>query len=184
MFSNLNLLVKYFNVLICIYIVFNNEFGIKYVNADENEDKNNKLHDNLQKSLINTNDILKKISERWEISNYPNFLNSVAMTHTSWEVMKLKFQSKILQSATGVKDVKFIISFMGSSVTAGHDSNFNVSFSQLTAPRMSTAFKPLNVEIISRGAALGNNPCLRKLIIIIIYISFMIITTLFYILFN
>jgi hypothetical protein len=156
------LITKLYYIFICIFI-FNNEFGINYVNADLNEELTNKLQINLKNSLINTDNILKKISDRWEISKYPNFLNSVAMTHTSWEVMKLKFQRKILESATGIKDVKYIISFMGSSVTAGHDSNFNVSFSQLTGPRMSDAFKPLNIEVVSRGAALGNNPCLRKL---------------------
>ena len=56
------------------------------------------------------------------------------MTHTSWEVLKLKYQVRILESAKSqFKDDKnIVISFMGSSVTAGHDSPFNVSFPILT----------------------------------------------------
>jgi len=56
------------------------------------------------------------------------------MTHTSWEVLKLKYQVRILESAKAqFKDDKnIVISFMGSSVTAGHDSPFNISFPILT----------------------------------------------------
>jgi hypothetical protein len=57
------------------------------------------------------------------------------MTHTSWEVLKLKYQLRILSRAKDGYDNgngKFVVSFMGSSVTAGHDSPFNVSFPVLT----------------------------------------------------
>lgn len=37
-----------------------------------------------------TDEALKKIFDRWQIAHYPNFLQSVAMTHTSWEVLKVR----------------------------------------------------------------------------------------------
>lgn len=114
----------------------------------------------LDSALKIAQDTLTSIYDKWDISNYPNFLKSVSMTHTSWEVMKLKFQQKILRAANGEQDVKFIMTFMGSSVTAGHDSPFNISFSQTIGPRLSPAFNALGVKSISFGAALGNNPCL------------------------
>eukprot|EP01035_Chromulina_nebulosa_P024737 gene24737-32217_t len=48
---------------------------------------------------------------------------------------------------------------MGSSVTAGHDSPFNKSFPILTGELMAPAFQPLGINVISRNAAMGNNPC-------------------------
>ena len=114
----------------------------------------------LDSALKIAQDSVNSIYEKWDISHYPNFLKTVSMTHTSWEVMKLKFQHKILKAATGANDVQFVMTFMGSSVTAGHDSPFNVSFSQTIGPRLSPAFNALGVQAKSYGAALGNNPCL------------------------
>jgi hypothetical protein len=118
-------------------------------------------------------------------------IQSAAMTHTSWEVLKLKFQSRILHHAKAdyKSDKKFVISFMGSSVTAGHDSPFNVSFpiiTQVTSTEsvdaktiyylslllnfplymcvlqtmMSPAFTAFNLTLETRNAAMGNNPCM------------------------
>lgn len=49
---------------------------------------------------------------------------------------------------------------MGSSVTAGHDSPFNKSFPILVGNSMAPAFEPLGINIITRNAAMGNNPCM------------------------
>lgn len=51
------------------------------------------------------------------------------------------------------------MSFMGSSVTAGHDTPFNISFSELTGQYMTTPLQYFNIKVISRNVALGNNPC-------------------------
>ena len=74
-------------------------------------------------------------------------------------LISMKFQSKILQSLQNKKKIQFISSFMGSSVTAGHDTAFNMSFSELTGQYLQTPFSKFNIEIISRNVALGNNPC-------------------------
>ena len=58
------------------------------------------------------------------------------------------------------KDNKFVMSFTGSSVTAGHDSPFNVSFPILTGKLIAPAFEALGITIESRNAAMGNNPCM------------------------
>ena len=49
---------------------------------------------------------------------------------------------------------------MGSSVTAGHDSAYNVSFPAQVGRVMAPSFRALGVEFESRNAAMGNNPCL------------------------
>lgn len=55
------------------------------------------------------------IFNEWQIDKYPLFLKSCFMHKLSWELMKLKFQKKIL-SALVPKDgekTKFVISFTG-----------------------------------------------------------------------
>jgi hypothetical protein len=122
--------------------------------------KNNEIFlQQLQKSKVITDNTLKKIHDRWQISKYPNFLKSAAMTHTSWEVLKIKFQNKILNSIKS-KNVKFVASFLGSSVTAGHDTPFNQTFTELMSGLLSPSFTPFDINFVSRNAALGNNPCL------------------------
>lgn len=121
-----------------------------------------------------TDNILNNIINRWQINQFPNFLRSAAMSQTSWEVLKLKYQEKILKSVMIEKDinitsnisnkndiinVKFLISLLGSSVTAGHDSPFNESFSELLGPIMEPAFAPF-FKLEVKNGALGNNPCL------------------------
>jgi hypothetical protein len=111
--------------------------------------------------LSKTDEVLQQILTKWQINSFPNFLRSVAMTHTSWEVLKVKYQHKILSKLLHPEnEVKFVITFTGSSVTAGHDTDFNISFSELTGKVMAPAFEPFNIKLESRNAALGNNPCL------------------------
>ena len=105
---------------------------------------------------------LESLHARWQIDTYPNFLRSVSMSHTAWEVMKVKYESKILDahSSANSTSTPFVISFMGSSVTAGHDSPFNTSFPVQTGLLIAPALVALGITVESRNAAMGNNPCL------------------------
>ncbi len=38
-----------------------------------------------------TDESLKKIFDRWQIGSFPVFLRSLAMTHTSWEILKVSW---------------------------------------------------------------------------------------------
>ena len=104
-----------------------------------------------------------KIFDRWEIEKYPSFLKAAAMSHTAYEVLKVKFELKILTSLladdAGKKKNKLVISFLGSSVTAGHDSPYNQSFPELTKFMMAPAFKQIGITFEVNNAAMGNNPC-------------------------
>jgi hypothetical protein len=68
-------------------------------------------------------------------------------------------QEKIIAADQGLQQ-KFVVSFMGSSVAAGHDSMFNESFPIATKGLMEPAFKAAGIELVTRNAAIGNNPCL------------------------
>eukprot|EP00602_Paraphysomonas_sp_CaronLab_P001966 CAMPEP_0185021022 /NCGR_PEP_ID=MMETSP1103-20130426/3684_1 /TAXON_ID=36769 /ORGANISM="Paraphysomonas bandaiensis, Strain Caron Lab Isolate" /LENGTH=466 /DNA_ID=CAMNT_0027552295 /DNA_START=242 /DNA_END=1639 /DNA_ORIENTATION=+ len=107
-----------------------------------------------------TDQTIDMISNRWKIQDYPKFLKSVAMPHSSWDTLRVKFQSKILQGLLKNNNNELIISWMGSSVTAGHDTPFNLTFTERTGRLMAPAFEAVNIKINSRNVALGNNPCL------------------------
>jgi hypothetical protein len=102
---------------------------------------------------------LLNIEKRWQISEFPAFLKSCSMRHSSWEYLKNKYKTHILNAAIHGSDT-FVISFLGSSVTAGHDSQFSQSFPVLVGKSLHPIFEKLNVTLISRNAAMGNNPCM------------------------
>eukprot|EP00428_Durinskia_dybowskii_P085305 CAMPEP_0170431214 /NCGR_PEP_ID=MMETSP0117_2-20130122/41279_1 /TAXON_ID=400756 /ORGANISM="Durinskia baltica, Strain CSIRO CS-38" /LENGTH=599 /DNA_ID=CAMNT_0010690749 /DNA_START=31 /DNA_END=1830 /DNA_ORIENTATION=- len=105
---------------------------------------------------------IASIRAEWQIDSLPYFLKSCSMHKLSWELMKLKFQKKILAAISSTptsSKTKFVISFTGSSVTAGHDSHFNASTPVQTGLIMQPAFEALGIELDSRNVALGNNPC-------------------------
>ena len=59
-----------------------------------------------------TKQTIDSIYKEWQIDKFPYFLKSCFMHKLSWELMKLKFQKKILASFLGGKQ-KFVISFTG-----------------------------------------------------------------------
>jgi hypothetical protein len=151
--------------------------------------------DAIREALLATNQVLFDIETRWEIADFPNFLQTGAMPPHSYQVLVNRFTQHILKDPTysllvsskvrkdkanedtsGEKERRldaigtgqsstrhldeFIISFMGSSVTAGHDTKFNNTMVPLVEKLMAPAFAPLGVRLITRMAALGNNPCM------------------------
>jgi len=123
---------------------------------------------NLKASLDITESIISEIHRKWAINAYPNFLSSASIPEKSWKIMKLKYINKAISSLLSQSSMKesnnqfvtFVMSFMGSSVTAGHDSPMNKSFTYLVGEIMNPAFEPVGVKIISRSGAVGNNPCM------------------------
>jgi hypothetical protein len=73
----------------------------------------------LDDSIKATENILNTIFTRWQVKEYPVFLKSVAMSHASWNILKFKYEQKIMSALGDNATPKFIISFLGSSVTAG-----------------------------------------------------------------
>jgi hypothetical protein len=121
-------------------------------------------HEEMLKILDNaktvTESAIKAIYDEWEVDKYPNFLKSCSMHKSGYELMKMKLMSRILSSneVPGHKGT-FVASFLGSSVTAGHDSHFNKSTPVVVGELMKSSFDALNINFESRNAALGNNPC-------------------------
>ena len=93
----------------------------------------------------------------WEVDAYPRFLSSAWIPKHSWDQLVSKFALKIVQADAGEKS-NFVISFTGSSVTAGHDTPFNKSFSVIVQQTMEKSLYSLGVTLESRNVAMGNNP--------------------------
>ena len=111
------------------------------------------------KALGIVHEIIRNISTTWDIKNFPNFLQTCYMPERSWQLMVLKFKQKVAHSLLANSRENLIISFMGSSVTAGHDSQLVDAFPTLLENIIKPAFVPFNIQVIVRNRAMGNNPC-------------------------
>ena len=75
---------------------------------------NEELVAKLDASASTTKKSIDDIFNEWQIDKYPNFLKSCFMSKMSWELMKLKFQKKILTALSKpAEKTKFVISFTG-----------------------------------------------------------------------
>lgn len=94
---------------------------------------------------------LNNIYKEWQIDLYPLFLSSCTMHKESWLKMKDKYTEKILKGEIGhpgTKDTQqFEMSFMGSSVTAGHDSLFSQSYPMIVAQLMDEPLAAANITL-------------------------------------
>ena len=106
-----------------------------------------------------TEGVLANISSEWQLHNFPTLLKSCTMHAMAYKSMVSKYQRKILLAET-LLEQKFIISFLGSSVTAGHDSLICQAFPALVEDYMKPVFQTLNIDLQARNLAMGNNPCM------------------------
>jgi len=121
--------------------------------ADEFEDK-------LKAADTAAVEVLNNIFTTWEVDKYPGFLKSAWMPRHSWDHLVAKFEQRILEAHDSKKTKNFTVSFTGSSVTAGHDSPFKLSFPVLFGELTKAAFVPLDINLVSNNDAMGNNPCM------------------------
>jgi hypothetical protein len=115
------------------------------------------LYKRIKKSLEVTDEILGGIFKQWEVSRYPNFLRTCTMAESSWGNLRDKFEQRILAAELSRSPKNFTVSFTGSSVTAGHDSDIKYSFPSLVGKMMQPALSEMNVDFVSRNVAMGNN---------------------------
>lgn len=105
-----------------------------------------------------TLDQINAIRTEWEIDKYPLFLRSAQMHKSSWEMMKHRFMAAIVSGME--KKSEFHISFMGSSVAAGHDSLFKFSYPMVVGDLMAPSFAAVGINLTTSNNAIANNPCM------------------------
>lgn len=76
---------------------------------------NEELVSKLEVAATATKGSIGTIFNEWQVDKYPLFLKSCYMHKLSWELLKLKFQKKILSALApqNGEKTKFVISFTG-----------------------------------------------------------------------
>ena len=148
------------SISIVILIVINETPIIPCVRAlDFQASLSSTFEGRLTSSIEVANATLSDLANEWQLSSFPMLLKSCYMTSAAYDALVLRFQKKVLLAETLLPQ-RFIISFTGSSVTAGHDSQFSQSFPVLVGALMKPAMSEANVELVSRNVGMGNTPCI------------------------
>ena len=82
------------------------------------------------------------------------FMTSNNISPETWDILKFKLATKMLTPGS-----KFLMTFSGSSVTAGHDNYYAQSYPYIFKKRMSEIFKGVGIELQVHDIALGANNC-------------------------
>lgn len=96
-------------------------------------------------NLINS--VANLIYQRFEFhrkNEYQFFTGAANIGEMAWDIMKYKFALKMLASNS-----TFLMTFGGSSVTAGHDNYFHQSFPMIFEKRMKPIFDALGTNFVS-----------------------------------
>lgn len=113
----------------------------------------------LARASLQISDAISKILSRWDVNQFPIFLRTAWMFSDSHKQMKDRFKLKVAASLAGHSE-SFVASFTGSSVTAGHDHLFVQSYPVLVGILLQPAFAAAGINLTTRNAAMGNNPCM------------------------
>ena len=103
------------------------------------------------KSIEMVQETLNLIMHRYELDGIGAsfFLTANNVGSNTWDVIKYKFAKKILE-----KD-RFLMTFGGSSVTAGHDNYYNQSYPYVVKRRLGPILKEVGVELLVHDIAQG-----------------------------
>jgi hypothetical protein len=116
-----------------------------------------KLGFNVDDSIAAAQDVLSIIRYRYELNTTRGFnlfktLENVG--EDTWDLYKYKFAKKILD-----RNSEFIMTFGGSSVTAGHDNKFSDSYPMIVSKRMTPLLASVGIDMKVRNIAMGANNC-------------------------
>jgi hypothetical protein len=116
----------------------------------------------LTDAVVNIERVIAGIGAEYMVDVLPQaFLGSFAMPENSWELLVNRFYSRIFHGLANGKTDDFVITFLGSSVTAGHDNQFNTSTTEVLRDLMAPVVKAagLGFDIVVRNAAIGGIAC-------------------------
>lgn len=104
-------------------------------------------------AVVLAQDVLNLIRHRYELDGIGGqfFLASNNVDRHTWDVIKFKMAKKILGKE------QFLMTFGGSSVTAGHDNYHNQSYPAVVNRRLSPILEALDVELVVRNIAQGES---------------------------
>jgi hypothetical protein len=85
------------------------------------------------------------------------FLIQQNILESDWDLIKLRFAEKILSEGP---DARYLMTFGGSSVTAGHDNGINMSYPLIVNRRMQASLAAAGVDLQVHNIAQGANNCM------------------------
>lgn len=123
------------------------------------------LNYNFKKGIDAAVEQLNLIFQRYELydAGMSQFVLGVSnMNSNTWDILKAKLVTKILSGEADEDDdtSTFFMIFGGSSVTAGHDNFYNLSWPFVAERRMEPALRALGVRLLVHNIAQGANQCL------------------------
>ncbi len=101
--------------------------------------------------------VLSLIYNRYEFGGpYGNkfFMASNNLSPETWDILKFKLATKMLTTNS-----TFLMTFSGSSVTAGHDNYYAQSYPYIFKKRMGDIFAKVGIELVVHDIAMGANNC-------------------------
>lgn len=120
----------------------------------------------LRRSYATARKIQQAVLEEWDYEHFPkSFDETFDISPASWEIMKLKLMYEILlgpyltDGEHAKQGGEWIMSFTGSSVTAGHDDYYNQSYPSVFNSTFRPAMDALGLRFDVRNQAMGNNQC-------------------------
>jgi hypothetical protein len=116
-----------------------------------------KISNNFDSAMAIANNVANLIYQRFEFHNYERyqfFLEAQNMPTYGWDILKYKIARKIVDG-----NGSFLMTFGGSSVTAGHDNYYNESYPFVFERRMSKLFDALGIKLLVHNIAQGANNC-------------------------
>ena len=116
--------------------------------------------DSLLSASRQIEETMDRLSTRWAVHQFPVFLRTAWMLEDGYRLMKDRLKLKLASSLGHGANEPFVISFTGSSVTAGHDSPFNTSFTVLVDHDLQHVFRAAGLNLTVRNVAIGNNQCM------------------------
>jgi hypothetical protein len=143
-----------FNYYLCLFCI------VPSLSA-ATEPMDHQLASRLRASTDAADTELRRIAKRWNIYEFPVFLRAAWMPIKSYNMLRDRFREAIASSSRpGASAYNLLITFTGSSVTAGHDCFFNNSYPMRVRDSMRAAVEAAGVNFEVRNVAIGNNRCI------------------------
>lgn len=102
------------------------------------------------------------IAKEWQADVLPKaFYGAVGIPEQSWDLLVKRMYSRVFAGLLHGHAENFVIAFLGSSVTAGHDNNFNTSTTEVLREFLTPVIDgaSLGFNVVVRNLALGGMGC-------------------------
>ena len=144
--------------------------GVHSVERIDLEDSSKNVKIDTKEGVALAQKVLNLIRHRYELDGMGRqfFLTANNIGEHTWDVIKYKFAKKI----TGDNE-QFLMTFGGSSVTAGHDNYYNQSYPSVIERHLAPILEALGVKLLVHNIAQGKRGFHIKISLKLLLLNFM-----------